>query len=147
MMAKNVNDGHLCRELSKSVFLPGMQTQLQPALDCAGNILWSYVYIRQTGFTAAGAVPILHLFSLAIRPRVVFRASPPGVLALSQRTTERNPEMEVATKSLATKSQELRAFLVISVFLAPVLAFALVTGYGFLVWMYQIVAGPPGTTL
>ena len=55
--------------------------------------------------------------------------------------------MEVATKSFATKSQELRAFLVISVFLAPILAFALVTGYGFLVWMYQIVAGPPGTAL
>ena len=43
-----------------------------------------------------------------------------------------------------TKSQELRAFLALSIFLAPVLAVAVVTGYGFLVWMYQLVAGPPG---
>jgi periplasmic nitrate reductase NapE len=43
-----------------------------------------------------------------------------------------------------TKAQELRAFLTLSVVLAPVLAFALVAGYGFLVWMYQLFAGPPG---
>ena len=43
-----------------------------------------------------------------------------------------------------SKSQELRAFLVLSVFMAPVLAMAVVTGYGFLVWMYQLFAGPPG---
>jgi len=28
--------------------------------------------------------------------------------------------------------------------LAPVLAFLVVAGYGFLVWMVQLVAGPPG---
>ena len=44
-----------------------------------------------------------------------------------------------------TRSQELRAFLALSVVLAPVLAVAVVTGYGFLVWMYQVVAGPPGS--
>ena len=43
-----------------------------------------------------------------------------------------------------TKPQELRAFLALSVVLAPVLAFAVVAGYGFLVWMVQLVAGPPG---
>lgn len=43
-----------------------------------------------------------------------------------------------------TRAQELRAFLLLSVVLAPVLAFAVVAGYGFLVWMFQIVAGPPG---
>jgi nitrate reductase NapE len=43
-----------------------------------------------------------------------------------------------------SKAQELRAFLVLSVVLAPVLAFALVAGFGFLVWMFQIFAGPPG---
>jgi len=42
------------------------------------------------------------------------------------------------------KAQELRAFLALSVVLAPVLAFAVVAGYGFLVWMYQLVTGPPG---
>ena len=44
-----------------------------------------------------------------------------------------------------TKSQELRAFLLLSVVMAPVLAVAVVSGYGFMVWMYQLlVAGPPG---
>ena len=33
-----------------------------------------------------------------------------------------------------TKAQELRAFLFLSVVLAPVLAVAVVSGYGFLVW-------------
>jgi periplasmic nitrate reductase NapE len=46
-----------------------------------------------------------------------------------------------------TKSEELRAFLGLSVVLAPVLAFIAVAGYGFLVWMFQIVAGPPGSQL
>ena len=43
-----------------------------------------------------------------------------------------------------TKAQELRAFLLLSVVMAPVLAVAVVSGYGFLVWMFQLVAGPPG---
>lgn len=46
-----------------------------------------------------------------------------------------------------TKSQELRAFLLLSVVMAPVLAVAVVSGYGFIVWMVQLVAGPPGAPL
>jgi len=46
-----------------------------------------------------------------------------------------------------SKAQELRAFLFLSVVLAPVLAVGVVSGFGFLVWMYQLVAGPPGTKL
>ena len=44
-----------------------------------------------------------------------------------------------------TKAQELRSFLLLAVVMAPVLAGIIVTGYGFLVWMYQLVAGPPGS--
>ena len=44
-----------------------------------------------------------------------------------------------------TRSQEFRAFLLLSVVMAPVLAVGLVSGYGFLVWMFQLIAGPPGT--
>lgn len=44
----------------------------------------------------------------------------------------------------STKTQELRAFIALGVVLAPVLAVAIVTGYGFLVWMIQLLAGPPG---
>ena len=44
-----------------------------------------------------------------------------------------------------TKVQELRSFLFLSVVMAPVLAGVIVAGYGFIVWMYQLVAGPPGS--
>ena len=42
-----------------------------------------------------------------------------------------------------TKAEERRAFVLLAVVLFPVLSVAIVGGYGFLVWMYQIIAGPP----
>jgi nitrate reductase NapE len=44
----------------------------------------------------------------------------------------------------SSKTRELKAFLLLSVVVAPVLAGIIVSGYGFLVWMYQLLAGPPG---
>ena len=44
-----------------------------------------------------------------------------------------------------TKAQELRSFLFLSVVMAPVLAVMIVGGYGFLVWMSQLLTGPPGS--
>ncbi len=44
-----------------------------------------------------------------------------------------------------TKAQELRSFLLLSIVMAPVLAVIFVSGYGFAVWMFQLVAGPPGS--
>lgn len=43
------------------------------------------------------------------------------------------------------KRRELRAFLFLTVVLAPVLSVVIVGGFGFLVWMYQLMAGPPGS--
>jgi nitrate reductase NapE len=43
----------------------------------------------------------------------------------------------------STRTEELRSFLFFTVVMAPVLAVTIVGGYGFLVWMYQLVAGPP----
>jgi nitrate reductase NapE len=43
-----------------------------------------------------------------------------------------------------TKGQELRSFLFLAVVMAPVIAGIVIAGYGFLVWMYQLIAGPPG---
>jgi len=43
-----------------------------------------------------------------------------------------------------TRGQELRSFLFLSVVMAPVLAGIIIVGYGFLVWMLQILTGPPG---
>ena len=40
----------------------------------------------------------------------------------------------------------LGAFLFLTVVLAPVLTLAIVGGYGFAVWMLQIIAGPPGVS-
>lgn len=41
------------------------------------------------------------------------------------------------------KRRELVVFLFLALVLAPVVAVLVVAGYGFLVWMVQIVMGPP----
>ena len=51
------------------------------------------------------------------------------------------------TAPTTTRKQELRAFIVLAVVLAPVLAVMIVGGYGLLVWLFQIIVGPPGTLL
>lgn len=38
---------------------------------------------------------------------------------------------------------ELKAFLFLTVVMAPVIAGLTIAGYGFLVWVYQMFAGPP----
>lgn len=43
-----------------------------------------------------------------------------------------------------SRRQEFLAFLFLTVVLAPAVTLALVGGYGFAVWMYQLIAGPPG---
>ncbi len=43
------------------------------------------------------------------------------------------------------KRRELRAFLFLTIVLAPVLSVLIVGGFGFLVWMVQLIAGPPGS--
>jgi nitrate reductase NapE len=43
-----------------------------------------------------------------------------------------------------TRRRELLAFLVLAFGIWPIVAVGVVGGYGFLVWMYQIVFGPPG---
>lgn len=42
------------------------------------------------------------------------------------------------------KIKERRLFVFIIVFLFPLLSIALVGGYGFAIWMYQLLMGPPG---
>jgi len=42
------------------------------------------------------------------------------------------------------RRQELAVFLVLTLVLAPALAIASVGGYGLGVWIYQMIAGPPG---
>ena len=61
------------------------------------------------------------------------RARPP-------RTTERDDVNEPASDARA----ERRAFLFLAVFLAPLLSVVIVGGWGFVVWIWQMFAGPPG---
>jgi nitrate reductase NapE len=43
-----------------------------------------------------------------------------------------------------TQKQELRSFLFLSIVMGPILAVIVVAGYGFAVWMIQLISGPPG---
>lgn len=49
--------------------------------------------------------------------------------------------MEKVSAPPSTKQEELRSFLFLAVVMAPVLAVLVVGGYGFLVWIYQLLSG------
>jgi len=51
-----------------------------------------------------------------------------------------NCEVFMSTETRA-KNSELKAFLFIAVFLFPLLSVALVGGYGFIIWMSQLLFG------
>ena len=42
-----------------------------------------------------------------------------------------------------SRSRETRVFLFLTVVLAPMIAVALVGSYGLLIWLYQMIQGPP----
>jgi nitrate reductase NapE len=42
------------------------------------------------------------------------------------------------------KRREITMFLVLAFAIWPILAVAVVGGYGFIVWMFQMIMGPPG---
>ncbi len=44
---------------------------------------------------------------------------------------------------MPVRRQELFVFLFFTVVLAPLLSIAIVGGYGFAIWMYQLLSGPP----
>jgi nitrate reductase NapE len=49
-----------------------------------------------------------------------------------------------ASSDRAERRREWGVFLLLAFALAPVLSVIIVSGYGFGVWMYQMIAGPPG---
>lgn len=53
-------------------------------------------------------------------------------------------EPQLAPVAHEQRRKEWRMFVFIIVFLFPILSVAIVGGYGFIVWMYQLLAGPPG---
>ncbi len=42
-----------------------------------------------------------------------------------------------------TKKEERRVFILLAVFMAPILSIGLVASYGFVIWMSQLILGPP----
>lgn len=44
----------------------------------------------------------------------------------------------------STKRRETQVFLLLTVVLFPVLAVGLVAAFGFVVWIWQMLSGPPG---
>ncbi len=52
--------------------------------------------------------------------------------------------MPTTTSRARQRRHELLAFLILAFAIWPVVAVGVVGGYGFLVWMWQIVFGPPG---
>ena len=49
-----------------------------------------------------------------------------------------------STEAPQTRRSELIVFLIIIALIWPVITVGVVGGYGFGIWMYQLVAGPPG---
>ncbi|MXN63921.1 periplasmic nitrate reductase, NapE protein [Stappia sp. GBMRC 2046] len=47
-------------------------------------------------------------------------------------------------RATTSRRRELTAFIILAVLIWPVVAVAVVGGYGFLIWMFQIIFGPPG---
>jgi nitrate reductase NapE len=64
--------------------------------------------------------------------------------AATLRNASKPPSTMEEGRKAQSRRAELRAFLLLSVVMAPVLAVLIVSGYGLLVWMVQIFAGPPG---
>lgn len=68
----------------------------------------------------------------------------------SQQRSQGRPEHEAPTGArnqrsiLQGKRGEQAVFAVLAVLIWPFIAVAVVGGYGFLVWMYQLLTGPPG---
>ena len=54
------------------------------------------------------------------------------------------PESTPSASRPRTRRAELLAFLILAVVIWPAIAVGVVGGYGFLVWMWQLVFGPPG---
>ena len=49
-----------------------------------------------------------------------------------------------AASDPGAKKREIIIFLLLAFVIWPFIAVAFVGGYGFIVWMYQVIAGPPG---
>ena len=56
---------------------------------------------------------------------------------------EKSTPLPASDRRIRRRS-ELLTFFILAFGIWPILAVAAVGGFGFMVWMYQIIAGPPG---
>ena len=63
---------------------------------------------------------------------------------MSKKSVKSRQTGAAKSKKPNPKFRELSAFFFLTVFLAPAVSVALVGGYGFAIWIYQLIAGPPG---
>ena len=68
-----------------------------------------------------------------------------GRVRISRYQSDADMGDAMADVGMPRRRRELLVFLFLTVVLAPMLAVAIVGGYGFMVWMYQLFAGPPGS--
>jgi len=54
------------------------------------------------------------------------------------------PDSQDHAASANSRREEFFAFFVLAIFIWPIVAVGVVGGYGFIVWMLQLVFGPPG---
>jgi len=59
-------------------------------------------------------------------------------------TVSESPDTPTMPSGRSRRRGEWLTFLFLTVILAPVIAVAVVGGYGFLIWIYQMFMGPPG---
>jgi periplasmic nitrate reductase NapE len=63
----------------------------------------------------------------------------------SRPTSDDGVELRAEREPPSTRQEELRSFLFFTIVMAPVLAVVIVAGYGFFVWMAQLLFGPPAS--
>lgn len=56
----------------------------------------------------------------------------------------KEPDVARSAVPPPSRREELVAFIVLAIIIWPILAVGVVGGYGFLVWMFQLIYGPPG---
>ena len=106
-----------------------------------GNAKAGYpLVLRCEGLTRPLAAHLRGVAEMAAR-----RHEPADDTLLRLASTMRDPAYPDDSFAPSTKQEEWRSFLFFTVVMAPVLAVMVVGGYGFLVWMYQLLAGPPGS--
>jgi nitrate reductase NapE len=52
---------------------------------------------------------------------------------------------DTPANSSLRRTEEFRTWFFLTFVMAPVLAVLTVSGFGFVIWMYQLFAGPPGS--